>query len=328
MIKIKLSSNCPSWNWTRQTPNNDGVWGMCQFVYNEPNEPIDTCDYWIVYENITKQETVSCPPKNTILITGEPPTIKTYHPKFLAQFGAVITCHSNLKHSNIIINHPHLPWMVGFQPPSITFTKSYGELTKIQDYPKTKLISVICSDKTFTKGHKQRLNFVKKLQETFHDTIDFYGRGFVPITDKWEAIAPYKYHIALENCSIDHYWTEKLADAYLAQSYPIYYGCPNIHEYCPQEALTTIDITKPKQAFKTIEQIIASNRYEQALPVLQEAKNLVLNTHNIFAKLSQLCTKTDLPKQKHTLQPQEYFYKQDPIIKKVIRKAKSYFSFP
>lgn len=323
MVDIKLTSCCPNWNWIRQTPNSDGVWEGCRFACNTQ---VKTCDYWIVYENLSKTETISCPPQNTILVTGEPPTVKSYHPKFLAQFGTIITCHTTLKHPNVTVSHLSLPWMVGFQPPSTQFTKSYSELSQIIKYPKTKLVSVICSNKKPTRGHKKRLEFVKKLQKHFGDTIDFYGRGFKTITNKWDAIAPYKYHIALENSAVDHYWTEKIADSYLAQSYPIYYGCPNIHDYFPLGALTAIDIKKPAEACRIIERVIISNRYEQSMNSLKKAKELVLNTYNIFPRMAQLCTKTNASKKNITLQPHDYFYKNDPISKKIVHRVKYFFT--
>lgn len=323
MITIKLSSPFVRWDWSRQTPNHDGIWKNHKFICNKKNS---FCDYWVVYENLIKKETVLCPPNNTILITGEPPTVNTYHPKFLAQFKTIITCHPSLPHPNTIISHSSLPWMVGYQPPKEKFSKSYHELNKIKNYPKTKLISVICSNKTFTRDHKNRFEFVQKLKNYFGNKIDFFGRGFTPIQDKWDAIAPYKYHIALENCSIKHYWTEKLADSYLAQAYPIYYGCPNIHDYFPENSLSQINIHKPKQAIKIIENIIQNKTYEQSIKSLVQAKKLILDTHNIFPRMTKFCPQINRPKAQTTLFSQECFYKQDPILTKIIRKTVRLFS--
>ncbi|MCK4517422.1 hypothetical protein KAT92_01490 [Candidatus Babeliales bacterium] len=317
MINIKVSTVAPEWDWIRQTPKNDGVWENCRFVFDQQTK---TCDYWIVYENILQQETALCPAQNKILLTGEPKSIKTYHPKFLAQFDMIISCHTNLKHPNVLVSHPSLPWMIGYQPPEKTFTKSYTELTKNEKPTKTKLISVICSNKTHTRGHRKRLDFVKKLQEHFGDYIDFYGRGFIPIQDKWDAIAPYKYHIALENSAYNHYWTEKLTDAFLADSYPIYYGCPNIKDYFPADSLTKIDINKPEESFLVIEQVIKNNSYEKSIATQKQAKDLVLNKYNFFPRMVKLCQEEIKEKREITLYSQDYFWKQDPIYKKVIRK--------
>jgi hypothetical protein len=50
--------------------------------------------------------------------------------------------------------------------------------------------------------------------------------------------------------------TEKLADAFLGLTYPIYYGCTNLSGYFPDKSFTPIDITKPDQAISIIEGLI------------------------------------------------------------------------
>ena len=74
------------------------------------------------------------------------------------------------------------------------------------------------------------------------NTSIYIGHGFNDIPDKWEAIAPYKYHIVLENTVQPDCWSEKLADSFLGFSLPIYHGCPNIHDYFNKDSLFLIDI--------------------------------------------------------------------------------------
>lgn len=322
MIKIKVTSCCPNWDWKRQTPHNDGIWNNTRFVFNKNIEY--EFDYWIVFENLSKTETIVCNPKNTILITGEPPSVKTYHPKFLNQFGTVITCHKNIKHPNKILSHLSLPWMIGYQPQTGKFQKSYSELTNTQPSKKTKLLSVISSDKKLTKGHKKRLLFVQQLKKHFYDKIDIFGRGINDFNDKWDAIAPYKYHIALENSFFDNYWTEKLADSFLANTYPIYYGCPNTKDYFSENSHTKIDIYDPKEAIEIIEKTIEENVFEKSKADLEQAKNLVLNKYNFFPRMTKFCqTKPKDTKKFVELKPHEHFYKHDPIIKKIFYKTKN-----
>jgi hypothetical protein len=324
MIKIKVSTNSPNFDWKKQTPNNDGIWGNHKFVFYDPSiqfsrtnvlrKPLGTnggtagtarrtgakpYDYWIVYEDLISPETAFCPLKNTILITGEPPTKKKYHPKFLQQFATVV-------------------------PTTPRYT-AFGSTRGERHSKHTALISVICSNKTFTRGHRARIKFIKKLKNYFGNSLDFFGRGFREIDDKWDAIAPYKYHIVLENSFYKNYWTEKLSDAFLASAYPIYYGCPNIHEYFPS-GLTQINIHKPEKAFKIIEQIIGNKIYEKNIKNIDQAKKLVLNKYNFFPRMAKFCKPTNFSKKEITLYPQEYFYKQDNFLKKVIRRSKHFFS--
>lgn len=47
------------------------------------------------------------------------------------------------------------------------------------------------------------------------------------------------FHIAIENCSIANYFSEKLIDCFQAKTVPIYYGCRNIGEYFNEEGIFT-----------------------------------------------------------------------------------------
>jgi len=51
--------------------------------------------------------------------------------------------------------------------------------------------------------------------------------------------------VAVENSGHDHYWTEKVADCFLAGTVPIYRGAPNIRAYFPAEAMIVIDTLDP-----------------------------------------------------------------------------------
>ncbi|MFX8844619.1 glycosyltransferase family 10, partial [Acinetobacter baumannii] len=76
---------------------------------------------------------------------------------------------------------------------------------------------------------------------------------------KWDTLADYKYHIAIENDSCDDWVTEKFFDPILAYSYPFYYGCPNIHKYISEKSFTRIDINNFNQSIEIIESIIGND---------------------------------------------------------------------
>lgn len=239
----------------------------------------------MVFEGLPKGKSAYCPRENTILITAEPPTLKQYRPEFLKQFAIVITCRTDLKHPQTIIDQPGLPWHVGRSQKghvNLSWSKDYDELSAITHYEKKKELSVISSTKAFSDGHRLRLAFVNTLQNHFGDRIDVFGRGIREIEDKWDALAPYKYHIAIENCAVNDYWTEKISDPLLAGCHPIYYGCPNIEKYFPENALTRIDLQQQEQAIAIIEDCLAHKRYEQSRQEIQEARDAVLNRYNLF----------------------------------------------
>ena len=284
MTTVKLTY--PDWPIARQTPLQQGIWGDYIFILNQEKKE---CDYWVVFEGLSQGESAYCPKENTILITAEPPTLKQYRPAFLDQFATVIACRADLNHPGIIIDQPGLPWHVGRRQKdhvNLSWSKDYDELSAITQYEKRKELSVISSTKAFSDGHRLRLAFVSALQNHFGDRIDVFGRGIKEIGDKWDALAPYRYHLAIENCAVNDYWTEKISDPFLAGCYPIYYGCPNIEKYFPGKSLTKIDLQQPEQAIAIIEECLARKRYEESRQEIQEARDAVLNRYNLFPMLA------------------------------------------
>ena len=61
--------------------------------------------------------------------------------------------------------------------------------------------------------------------------VDCFGRGIRQVNSKQEAIAPYRFSIAMENAAADHYFSEKLVDCVLLETIPIYFGWPSIAEH-------------------------------------------------------------------------------------------------
>ena len=291
MIDVKLT--VPSWPIIRQTPGQKGVWGECRFFFSDTD--IDRCDYWFVLEGLGKRkETTICPKANTVFIAHEPPTLKTYKSEFLHQFAAVITSDANIDHPNPILQQSGLPWHIGRRQKNhvnISFSKDYDELKAMTSIPKTRLLSVISSSKMMSEGHRKRFEFAKRLKTHFGDKIDLFGRGLNEVEDKWDALADYRYHVAIENSAVNHYWTEKLADAFLAGCHPVYYGCPNVTEYFPAGSLTPIDINNPEKAIAVIEACIEQNRYESSEKKIWEAREKVLDTYNLFALIADYIAK-------------------------------------
>ena len=302
MIRVKLTTAFPEWPLIRQTPGEKGVWGDYQFHINEK---LEECDFWIVYEGLRTAETAMCDPARTILITGEPPDLKRYDEKYLGQFAVVVTCHSGMKHPHVIAMQQAQPWHVGRRMSSdgvITYSKNYDALQSMMQIQKDRLVSVICSSKSTTKHYKNRIAFVEALESHFGANIDIYGRDLNYVEDKWDAIARYKYHVVLENGVYEHYWTEKLADAFLGGAYPLYYGCPNIHDYFQGQSLQCIDIQDVSGALRIMDSVIEGNQYEKSISAIDQARRVVLEKYNLFALMTRLCSEvTKSNKQRRVL---------------------------
>lgn len=308
-IRVKVTTTYPDWPLLRQTPGSQGIWGNCQFFVDDNTQE---CDYWIVCDGLLDVEQVDCPRGNTIFIAGEPPTVKTYDPGFLSQFATVIACDRDIKHPNVIYYQQGLPWHIGRRVKgrvTLSFSKDYDEMKSKDRFRKDKQLSVIASNLCLTQGHARRQDFARKLKNRLGARIDLFGRGFREIEDKWDGLSRYQYHVVIENSSFKDYWTEKLADAFLAHCYPFYYGCPNIYDYFPARSLTVIDINDFEGSLSIIEDAITTGMYRESYRELAEARALVLDKYNLFALIDEICSTihSDPERADVVLRPETWF---------------------
>lgn len=284
--------------------------GEYQFLINETDAEVDFVV--VVGKGLRVPTEFRVAPQNTILMTGEPHSILEYPKGYCSQFGLVCACQPEIKGANVVYTTPLLPWYVGVdfsQNSDNRFTMNYEDVERATP-EKTKLISVISSDKAFSQGHVDRLRFIRMLKRQYGDSVDIFGRGYREFKDKWNVLAPYKYHIVIENSTTDYYFTEKLFDCYLAGAYPIYHGCRNIADYYPQEAMTCIDIRNVEESFRTIDRVVRSQEYEKKQAILTQCKQLSMTKYNLFQQIADACNRLDAKacKQPVTLQPAAHFF--------------------
>jgi len=284
MLNIKLTFPYLNWDLKRQSPKSSSVWG--DYIFHI-NEEIEECDFWFVFNGLLKpSENTRCNQKNVVLLTAEPSSVENYNNKFIKQFSHVITCQREIKHAGKTYHHQGQPYFVGanyFNSEYVSFTKGYDELTRKTAIEKKKSISLITSNKSFTDGHAQRLNFCRKLKEYFGNQIDLFGRGINDFQDKWDVLSDYKYSIAIENSSQEDYFTEKINDCFLAHTFPIYYGCSNLEKYYNPKSYQIINIHDFDESRRTIERLLNDeHHYSEALSYILDSKSRYLNQYNIF----------------------------------------------
>lgn len=276
--------------WERQIPGGGNTWGESEYVDQwGPDDVPDwllVCDAWRDGPFVTR-----VPKERRILLCGEPESFHRYQPRFLAQFGHVLSTQRGTGHPGVIHIQPAISWFVGVRFGWEGVPNEYP--LKFEDFeagnpPKTKLCSVVCSTKAVSKGHRKRLAFVERLKHELGDQIDIYGRGFRDVRDKDEALADYRFHIAIENSSHPDYWTEKLADPLLRGCFPIYAGCPNLEDYFPPGSYARIDIDRPEHAIRTIRAILQSQLDHEQATALGEAKRRVLWEHNMLPMMERI----------------------------------------
>ena len=168
------------------------------------------------------------------------------------RFHYVLTVYDDM--INIIPNAKHFPFGSTWIP-----EWKYVDITKYKD------MSIIVSEKRYFPGHILRHDLVRWLQN-MEVNIDVVGRGYRPFEHKWEGLAPYYFSIIIENSLEKSYFTEKLIDAILCETVPIYLGCTNIDNYFDTKGMV---ICKNIDDVKTAVMLATKQLYIEKLPYLK-----------------------------------------------------------
>jgi hypothetical protein len=156
---------------------------------------------------------------------------------------------------------------------------------------KTKLMSIMISEKGVAPGHKYRYKLVNAILQS-NLPIDIYGRGCANfnkddnrLKGEFKEKEPYEdyfFHIAIENYQCAHYFSEKIINPLHCSSMPIYLGCKNITQYFSDNIIClTGDLNNDMQLLTSI--LNAPMKYYKKI----NAKDLD-NSTNFFRNLNKL----------------------------------------
>jgi hypothetical protein len=286
-----------NWKWPdifQQTPGGAGLWNFVQFT----EEPVSNYDFLVVINNLEIDSELQRTPNKIFRIIQEPPIahFKQWHinPPFCSK---TLTCDPELSSPSYVRSQPMLPWHIN---------RDFNFLITLPVSSKTRQLSWITTTRKFLPGHRQRMRFLHYIKGKLA-ALDLLGGnikhimnhkvkrdiereqrelGFKYIEDKWAGLAPYKYSLAIENYSGPDYWTEKIADCFLAYTLPVYYGCTNIEDYFPERSFVRIDIEKPEQACETIMKLLKDDQWEKRIPAINEARDYILKKYQFFPAMA------------------------------------------
>ena len=236
------------------------------------------------------------PRQRRIVVLMENPAIWMPPQDYLNYFGVVLSPTVLLvpAETRLVLTQPAVSWFYGLKfridrglshEPVL---ENYLQLDDLAELPlpeKKRLMSCVVSNKSGTHGHNWRIESAKALKAHFGEQIDMFGFGWNPIEDKRDAIDPYLHTIVIENECRENYWTEKLSDAILGYSQPIYAGASNVRNYFNHD-------------FPVLEYGISSNEFVAsvvralesgpAVVALYERRNQVMYEHNLFYHVARL----------------------------------------
>jgi len=294
-ILVRVNMDAAPGGMELLTPGASLRWGRCRFDLNPAHE--ERADFAVVLYNARPYDRFHCAPLNTLFIAGEPLAKKCYPKSFYRQFGHVVDSHAESRHPNLHISALGLNWHVGLDCATHAYRYGYDYLASMaRPQQQENRIAVVCSNAAKTEGQRQRLALLQELKQRLGDRLVHFGRGFVPIDDKMDAILPYRFHLVLENSVQNNYWTEKLADAYLGWAYPVYLGCPNVAEFFPSAALLSINGLDADEVARCIKELLDAPLCSEREAALGEARSRVLNIYNPFAWVAHWAERLYRPK--------------------------------
>ena len=272
---VQLAADWDCSQVLRQTPGASGIWEATRFT----TDPVNECDYLVVFNNrqLAPVET-RCPREHVWAVMQEPyvPGLYDWMVEGHESFARVLTHFPPLADPKYIVSQPMIPWHVDL---------SYDELVQREVPAKRRGVSWIASNLTFLPGHKRRAALRAFLLAQRSAPVDLFGRGVRYIADKWDALAPYRYSLAIENSNSRDYWTEKVADCFLSWTIPLYDGCTNLEDYFHPESFIRIDASDHAGTLRKIEELLTSDQWERRLSALHESRVRVLNEYQMFPAL-------------------------------------------
>ncbi|MBI2617097.1 hypothetical protein HYW55_03135 [Candidatus Gottesmanbacteria bacterium] len=312
MKYVRIIKNWEDPNILRQTPKSLGIWDDVRFTL----DPIEEYDYVLVLNYPKESVKVRSYPKNVWCLVQEPPNeFFKYALSFDKNYHRIFTQDTSLHGEKFILSQPATPWLID---------RDYDALKKMKMPSKTRNVSFITSKKMSFQGHRDRMRFLEKIKGRVH--FDLYGFGFKEIADKWEGLAPYRYTLVVENYSGPYYWSEKLSDAYLAFTMPIYFGCTNITDFFPKESFVSIDIND-KDCIEKLNKIIKSDIWKKNLKYVANARNLILEKYQFFPYMTTKIHQWEnrnISKEKRTISLQKGYNLQNQLIGKLKRGIKTF----
>jgi hypothetical protein len=164
----------------------------------------------------------------------------------------------------------------------ITYLAPYPLKEIEKNYKKTKLISMVASDKGFLPGHRLRHGVIRELLNSDLN-IDIYGRNIQymyndprvkgTIENKKDAMIPYQYTISIEN--VYDFISEKLYDPIIFDCIPFYWGDMNKVSSYKNSVISLPH--NPKEIVNLIKQIIQYNNSNEIINEVKRFKNDILN---------------------------------------------------
>jgi hypothetical protein len=100
-------------------------------------------------------------------------------------------------------------------------------------------VSFLTSSKRMFPGQILRQEIYENLPEKIGELDVWKHRSPPVISDKRTVLEPYMFTVIPENTQHNGYYSEKVVDSFVARTFPLYWGCPNLAEYFNPDGFMT-----------------------------------------------------------------------------------------
>lgn len=152
------------------------------------------------------------------------------------------------------------------------------------DVSKSRITSLIASAKRSQTGHVLRHRLVEWAALNDSADLDVMGGGYKPFGPKSEGLAPYRFSVVIENTRERNYFTEKLIDAILCGTVPIYWGCPNIGDFFDTSAMI---ICETEADLRAAVLSVSEGGYAARLPALAAIQPVAADYGNLYGRAAR-----------------------------------------
>ena len=145
-------------------------------------------------------------------------------------------------------------------------------------------VSYLCGSKQHTQGHLLRHKIFN-----LKDQIKIPSKWYYT-TDEPKEICFHNsmFHIAIENTQNSNYFTEKIVDAFLTKTIPIYWGCPNIEEFFDKKGIITFN---NESELVNIVNSLTEKDYWDRKESIEKNYQLAIHWHRYYPRLIEILTK-------------------------------------
>ena len=133
---------------------------------------------------------------------------------------------------------------------------------------------------------KNPINFYSSPRMIIPNAPDWYLERFLPFTDNplpndsKDVLFSSQFHLSIESTKVKNYFTEKLIDALITKTVPIYWGCSNIGEFFNEKGI--LQVTSTQDMVDKINELTPET-YESMLPYIEENFEIAKKYASSFA---------------------------------------------